>query len=273
MKLADWPSLPCNEPVDRSFERGDIDPPLRVFAERARRGDRRAEEPIAASPVQVRDEGSQLPLAEVGVDVVAPKRAEPGIADDVAADDRAAAVAAVGVGEDRFDGPARVRRAAVFVPVGGVALERVPAEVGARRGGDGGVVELLEPVLADVADRDPRRAAGGRCRRRIGTGCAARSCRSRPAPRSSPRTGWRRGSSMACRPRPWGRSGGASRAGRSCSARCSADRLPTRRRRCRSRGGCRGTGAGRRCGWRSRGGGSRSPSGASRRRRWSASGA
>src|SRR5262249_62052762 len=56
---------------------------------------------------------------------------------------------------DRFRRPARVGRAAVFVLVLGKALEGVPAEVGTARRAHGRVVELLELVLADVADRDP----------------------------------------------------------------------------------------------------------------------
>ena len=83
------------------------------------------------------------------------------------------------VGEDRFDGPARVRRAAVFFLVGGEPLEGVPAEVGALRRGHGRVVDLLEAVLADVADREPRLPRPSPCRRRSGRGCAGHSCRSR----------------------------------------------------------------------------------------------
>src|SRR5215210_1589683 len=41
---------------------------------------------------------------------------------------------------------------------GGEALEVVPAEVGAVRGAEGQVVDLLEAVLPDVPDRDSRLA-------------------------------------------------------------------------------------------------------------------
>src|SRR4051812_904086 len=107
-------------------------------------------------PLEGGEEAAQLPREEVGVDVAAAKSRGAGTGDDVPADDRAAVVAAVAVGEDRLDGAARIRGAAVFVAVLGEALEGVPAEVRAAGRGDRRVVELLELVLADVADRDPR---------------------------------------------------------------------------------------------------------------------
>ena len=97
-----------------------------------------------------------MALAVVGVDVAAVEGGQGAVGDDVAADHRAAAGARVGVGEDRLASsrpdpacPSLLRRTAE-------ALDRVPAEVGAAGRGDGRVVDLLEAVLADVADRDPR---------------------------------------------------------------------------------------------------------------------
>ncbi len=212
------------EPVDRPFQRGYVEPVALVFAEGAGARDAEAEPAVAARALQVCDERAQLSLAEVGVDVAPAQPAEAGVADDIAADDRAAAGAAVGVGEDRFDGAAGVGRAAVFVRVPPESLKGVPAEVGAAGPGDGRVVELLEAVLADVADRDPRPAVR-QCRRRSGRGCAARSCRSRRGP-ACRRRGWSAAPCRACRRWRADRSAAASRAGRSCSGRCWAGRLP-----------------------------------------------
>src|SRR5215218_33526 len=144
-----------DEPVDRASQGRHVDVVHVVFAEGGGAFDREAEPALAAGATQVREEAAQLSLAEVRVDIAPAQRTEARILDRVAADDRAAAGAAVRVGEDRLDGAAGVGGAAVLVAVRREALERVPAEVGAGGGRDGGVVELLELVLADVADRDP----------------------------------------------------------------------------------------------------------------------
>src|SRR6476659_5992993 len=125
-----------------------------VFAEGAGSCHVQAERVLAARPLQVGDEAAQLSLAEIGIDVAFVERRQVPVGDHVAADDRAAAAAAVRVGEDRLDRAARVGGAAVRAPIGGEALERVPAEIGAVGYRHGRVVELLEAILADVADRD-----------------------------------------------------------------------------------------------------------------------
>src|SRR5881394_2369282 len=127
-----------------------------VFTEGAGFGDTETELVVVARATQVGNEAAQLALAEVGVDVAFVERGEMLVGDHVTTDERAAAAAFVRVGEDRLDGPARIVGAAIFVFVGGESLECVPAEVGALRRGDGGVVDLLEAVLADVADHEPR---------------------------------------------------------------------------------------------------------------------
>ena len=137
---------------------------------------------VAARPPEVGHEAAQLSLAEVGVDVAPAQRGEVGRVDDVAADDRAAAVAAVRVGEDRFGRAARVRGAAVFFACRGRSPRRRPSRSWRRR------------PRRRAGSRAPRSGSGrrrrsrsaarrGRCRRRTGTGCAARSCRSRRGPR------------------------------------------------------------------------------------------
>src|SRR5262249_52972698 len=118
--------------------------------------DSEAELVVAAGAVEVGDEAAELALAEVGVDVALIEGAQVAVTDHVAADDRAATTAAVGVGEDRLDSAAGIRGAAVFFLIWSEALEGVPAEVGAAGAGGRRVVELLEAVLADVADRDSR---------------------------------------------------------------------------------------------------------------------
>src|SRR5215203_3249837 len=150
-----------HEPVDRPFQRNHVEPALLVFPEGTGGLNRQAEPAIVAGPLEVRDERAQLSLTEVGIDVAPAQAWQPRVADDVAADDRAAAAAAAAtVGEDRLDGAAGVRRAAVLVLVLREALEGVPAEVGAARPSHGRVIELLELVLPDVADRDPRLLMG-----------------------------------------------------------------------------------------------------------------
>ena len=211
--------------------------------------DGEAELAVAAGPLQVGDEAAQLALAEVGVDVAPCRERQAAVADDVAADDRAAAAAAVRVGEDRLDRAARVGGAAVFVLVGGEALEGVPAEVGAARRGDGRVVELLELVLADVADRDPRLRGADRVEGEA-EGVAQAVAVDLVAARLADEGVARPAPSRACRRPAAGRSAAACRAAPPCSGRCWAGRRRSRRRRCRSRGGRRGTAAGRRCGWR-----------------------
>src|SRR4051795_11380962 len=103
-----------DKPEDGAFERGHVEPVALVFAEGAGALDLEAELAVAAGPLQVGGERTQLSLAEVRVDVAAAQAAEAGVADHVTADDRAAATAAVRVGEDRLDGGAGVRGAAVF---------------------------------------------------------------------------------------------------------------------------------------------------------------
>src|SRR4051794_35765091 len=108
-------------------------------------------------------EAAQNTRAVVRVDVTAAQRARPSGAHNVAADDRAAAaVAAMAVVQDRLGRAAGVGGSAVFFFVGVKALEGVPAEIGALGAGESRVVELLEAVLADVADCDPRLRRGGR---------------------------------------------------------------------------------------------------------------
>src|SRR6476469_525868 len=84
-----------DEPVNGTFERGHVEPALLVFAEAGRAGDLQSQLAVAARPFQVGDERAQLALAEVGVDVAAAQAGQPWVADDVAADDRAAVAAAV----------------------------------------------------------------------------------------------------------------------------------------------------------------------------------
>src|SRR3954452_2893603 len=161
-QFVNFACLAWDQTVNRTFDRGHVEAVLVVFAEGRGAFDGGAEDAVAACPLQVRHEAAQLPLTEVGVDVAAPQAPQAGVADDVAADDRAAAVAAVAVGEDRFDGAAGIRGAAVFVAVFGEALEGVPAEVRPPGRPNRRVVDLLELVLADVADRDPRLLGRGR---------------------------------------------------------------------------------------------------------------
>ena len=239
-----------DEAVDRPFQRGDVEVVGVVFAEGGRAFDREPELALAAGPLQVGDEAAQLALAEVGVDVALIESAQAAVADDVAADDRAAAAAAVGVGEDRFGRTAGVRGVTVFFGVGSEALERVPAEVGAARGRDGRVVELLELVLADVADRDPRLRGADRVEgeaegvaQAVAVDLVAAALADERVASSGPSRAGRR-----TRPRIDPQQ--LAEQAPPCSGRCSAGRRRSRRRRCRSRGGRRGTASGRRCGWR-----------------------
>src|SRR4051794_10599990 len=108
--------LAWDQTVNRAFDRGDVEAVLVVFAEGVWVFEVDAELAVVGRSFQGGNGRAQLPLAEVGVDVAAEQARQPRVADDVAADDRAAAAtAAVAVGEDRLDGAAWVRRAAVFV--------------------------------------------------------------------------------------------------------------------------------------------------------------
>ena len=124
---------------------------------RPRTRDARGRDPCVAPPRR-RDQGAHLARAEVAVDVAVEERAQPRVADDVAADDRAGR-AGDAVDLDRLHGLARGR--GMRARERGEALEVVPAEVGAVGRRQRQVVDLLEAVLADVADRDPRLARIG----------------------------------------------------------------------------------------------------------------
>src|SRR5436305_2735135 len=80
--------LAWNQTVNRAFDGGHVEAVPVVFAEGRGAFDGGAEDAVAAGRLQVRREAAQLPLAEVGVEVAAAQSAEPGTADDVAADDR-----------------------------------------------------------------------------------------------------------------------------------------------------------------------------------------
>src|SRR6185437_16106052 len=154
-------ALLLDEAVDGAVLGGDVDVVGVVFAEGGGGGDGEAQFVVGGGAMEVGGEGAELALAVVGVDVAAAEGGGGRVGDDVAADHRATAIAGVGVGEDRFGRAAGVGRPRVFVGVGGAALEGVPAEVRAAGRGDRRVVDLLEAVLADVADREPRAARIG----------------------------------------------------------------------------------------------------------------
>jgi hypothetical protein len=145
-----------HEAIDRAVERGDVDVTARPFAERARVGDVDAERAVALPPPPVRDEAAELARAEVRIQVAAAEASQRPVADDVAADDRAAAPG-MRILEDRRlvvvsgSGCLVVARK----PKAMVALEVVPAEVGAAKAPAPLIIDLLEPILADVPDQDP----------------------------------------------------------------------------------------------------------------------
>src|SRR3954447_12573000 len=61
--------LAWDQTVNRTFDGGEIEAVLVVFAEGRGAFDGGAEDAVSTGPLQVRDEAAQLPLAEVGVDV------------------------------------------------------------------------------------------------------------------------------------------------------------------------------------------------------------
>ena len=107
---------------------------------------------VLAGVAGAEQDGVDLRLAVVAEQVAAVQRAERGVADDVAADDRAVAVAVTG-DEDRLD---RSGRGALLVAE--IALEDAPSVVGAGAVAAAGEVDLLFGVLTDVADDEIARA-------------------------------------------------------------------------------------------------------------------
>src|SRR5450755_559808 len=109
---------------------------------------------VLAGVACVEQDGVDLRLAVVAEQVAAVERAQSGVADDVAADDRAVAAAVTG----DEDGLGRSGRGALLVAE--IALEDAPSVVGAGAGAVAvaGEVDLLFAVLADVADDEIARA-------------------------------------------------------------------------------------------------------------------
>src|SRR3954453_8509620 len=117
--------------------------------------DRQAGARIPARASHARDQTPDVSGAEVGVDVATVEQAEVGVVDDVGADDRAVAVAAVILDDDRRD-PRSVVRVGVGTAevVWRKALVGGPAEVRTLGAAARQVVDLLPGALSDVADRE-----------------------------------------------------------------------------------------------------------------------
>src|SRR5439155_6874765 len=144
-----------DKPIDGPVERGDVKVMV-CFAEGARIRDVEAERSVAPASLAMGHQAAERTCAQVGVDVAASQTRERGVADDVAADDRATRAVRI-----RVDRPRVVAAAKLGVAVEGVtALEPVPAEVRPAQRAVGLVVDLLGGVLADIADRDPAAVEG-----------------------------------------------------------------------------------------------------------------
>ncbi len=134
-------------------QRGDVDPPAGVLTERARAADAQSLGALAGGRGQPRDERADRSHALVGEQVAAVEVAEAGVADHVAARDRAVS-RVVAVVEDRIGERAGARALRCGRREGDQALATVPAEVQPpARGGAAHEVDLLSRVLTDVADQ------------------------------------------------------------------------------------------------------------------------
>src|ERR1700744_1706541 len=123
-----------------------------VLAEPREAPHREAGGAVVASAAGAESHRVDLRLAVVAEQVAAVERREGGVADDVAADDRAVAVAVLGDerGPDRAGGGARLEAV--------IALEDAPPVVGSGAVARTGEVDLLLGVLADIADDQVPRA-------------------------------------------------------------------------------------------------------------------
>ena len=200
--------------------------PARVFAERGRRAD------VQAGRVQIaaRRRGRGSPTRSAGGSsrrTGSGRRgfAQRAVAHDVAADDRAVAVAVAGDQhrEDRVRGPPGL--------VAAISLPDAPAVVGARARARGREVDLLLQILSDVAD-DQR---AGRAVEGEAPGVAQPVGPDLRLPAGLP------GERVAARDRvaaarATGRSAGSCRAACRCSGRCLPGRPRCRRRRRRCTG-------------------------------------
>ena len=141
------------ETVDSAGELSDVDLTAGPLAEAAELGRDHAHRrvPLRHARAQVGSKAPQLARAEVTVEVTARELAEPRVADDEAAGDRAGpARVAVGVERERDRVLTRESRVEELV-----SLVFGPTEVRAPSVACSQQVDLLPPGLANVADCDP----------------------------------------------------------------------------------------------------------------------
>src|SRR4051812_6121081 len=145
-------SPPGGEPVHGAFERRGVHAAARVLTERGE-----ARDPQRGRPLRARAAGPQpgrldAAAAEVAEDIAAVEGGDRRVADDHAAGDGAVAAAV-----EALDHRTHVTGGGLAGGVAAAALERPPAEVLAAAAVH--EVDLLDRVLADVADRQVTRPA------------------------------------------------------------------------------------------------------------------
>src|SRR2546421_7783517 len=146
--------LTGREPVDVPVQRCGVDVAGAVLPERRQRVDSQAGRLVAARALRREPHGEDVGPAVVAVDVASVQGRQPRIAHHVAADEGA---------EARRVAWSELRRNGAGGPSGAVAvkaLEDAPPVVGAAARSLLLEVDLLEQVLADVADREGAGQAG-----------------------------------------------------------------------------------------------------------------